>query len=203
MLFLSVLLACSSEVDNQPAAEVTTPVAAPAPAPAPAPEAAAPAGDGLAVKVDASSIGFVGAKVTGDHEGGFKGFEGSLSVADGKPTATSFTIDMNTTWADAGKLEGHLKSGDFFDVENHPQASFTSSSITAGEGGYTVVGTLNFVGKEAEITFPAAIEVGEGSAKATAEFTIDRTLWGVTYPGKPDNLIKDEVLIKLDLSFGA
>ena len=34
----------------------------------------------------------------------------------------------------------------------------------------------------------------------TAEFTIDRQLWGLAYPGKPDDLIKDQVLIKLDVN---
>ena len=40
-----------------------------------------------------------------------------------------------------------------------------------------------------------------GSAKGTAEFTIDRKQFGIVYPGMPDDLIKDEVLLKLDLSF--
>src|SRR5687767_1251852 len=64
-----------------------------------------------------STIGFVGSKVTGSHNGGFKKFSGEFALADGKLTGSGhkLVIDMDSTWADNEKLTGHLKSPDFFD----------------------------------------------------------------------------------------
>ena len=49
------------------------------------------------------------------------------------------------------------------------------------------------------ITFPAAIEMAEGEVRASAEFFVKRFDWNIVYPGKPDDLIRDEVVIRLDL----
>ena len=49
------------------------------------------------------------------------------------------------------------------------------------------------------VTFPATIKVNAESVDAAAEFAINRKDWGIVYPGKPDDLIKDEVLLKLTI----
>jgi polyisoprenoid-binding protein YceI len=49
------------------------------------------------------------------------------------------------------------------------------------------------------ITFPAKIQVGDEAATVQAEFAINRKDFGINYPGKPNDLIRDNVVIKLDL----
>lgn len=203
-LALTALTACQTEVDGKPAAEVKE-VTAPVPEAAKTPVATMPTLPEKGTKVDAaaSSIGFVGAKVTGDHTGGFKDFTGYAVVEGEELTETMFIVDMKSTFSDADKLTKHLKSDDFFAVEANPASTFTSTSITAGaEGGtHTVTGILDLRGQKKELTFPATITVSESVATLKSEFTLNRKVWGIEYPGKPDDLIKDEVLIKVDLSF--
>ncbi len=149
-----------------------------------------------------STIGFVGSKVTGSHEGGFESFAGSIWLVDGDPESSSFEVEIDTTslWADDERLTGHLKSADFFEVETYPTAAFTSSSIESGEeGGYTVTGNLELHGVTKQISFPAQIEVGDGEILASAEFAIKRFDFDIVYPGKAEDLIRDDVLVKLDL----
>jgi polyisoprenoid-binding protein YceI len=149
-----------------------------------------------------STVGFVGAKVTGSHTGGFSSFEGVVSVTDGTPEGSSVEVVIDTTsiWADNEKLTGHLKSSDFFDVEVFPTATFSSTAIAANEDGtYTLTGNLQLHGVTKQISFPARIEVDDQGFTAAAEFTINRMDFDIKYPGKPDDLIRDEVLIKLDL----
>ena len=67
-----------------------------------------------------STIGFVGSKVTGSHNGGFKKFAGKVSVADGKIAAAEIKIAMVSTWADNERLTGHLRSPDFSTRQNSP-----------------------------------------------------------------------------------
>lgn len=204
-LALTALTACETEVDTKPAAEVKE-ITAPVPEAAATPAAATmPVLPEKGIKVDAaaSSIGFIGAKVTGTHEGGFKDFTGYAVVEGEELTETMFIVDMKSTYADAEKLTKHLKSDDFFAVQANPASTFTTTSITAGgEGGtHTVVGILDLRGQKKELTFPATITVAADMATFKSEFKMNRKLWGIQYPGKPDDLIKDDVAIVVDLSF--
>lgn len=148
-----------------------------------------------------SSIGWVGSKVTGSHEGGFHDFSGEVTVADGAPQSVTIDIDTNSIYSDTERLTEHLKSADFFDVEQYPTATFTSTSIEPGAaaGEYTVAGDLELHGVTKNIRFPATIEVMPDGVTADAEFSIKRFDWNINYEGKADDLIRDEVLLQLDI----
>lgn len=150
---------------------------------------------------DESSIGFVGSKVTGSHDGGFNAFDGEIIVPDGDIEKSSVTVTIDTTslWADHPKLTEHLKSPDFFDVANFPTARFTSTGIAKSEEGYTLTGNLDLHGVTKSVSFPANISIEDGRVNAQAEFFVQRFDFGIVYPGKADDLIRDEVVIKLDL----
>ena len=198
---------CKSELDGKPVAKVgdakgETKAAEVKPAD---PGAAAPAAE-RTLKVDpaASSIGFVGAKITGDHKGDFKQFTGETVVAGAVPKSVRFTIEMASVTSDADDLTAHLKNADFFDVEKFPKAEFASTLITPKSdpaANYEVTGDLDLHGVKKSITFPAQITVDERGAKGTTEFKINRKDFQIVYPGKPDDMIKDEVLLKISLAF--
>ncbi|MBW2261473.1 MAG: YceI family protein [Deltaproteobacteria bacterium] len=200
--FVSFSLAgCPNPTANKPRAEVEAPVEE---APAKPDQDEAPASvyvvSGLGSRID-----FVGAKVTGQHDGGFKTFEGRITVPGSKVEEASIEleIDMGSLWTDAEKLTGHLKSVDFFEAEKFPRAKFVSTSIEkSGEEGAThsITGNLSLRGVEKSITFPASIELSDGGVKASSEFALDRQLFGINFPGMPDDLIKDDVLVKLSIN---
>lgn len=150
-----------------------------------------------------SEINFVGSKVTGSHDGGFKSFTGSFTVANGKLVGTSHhvVIDMNSIWSDNENLTGHLKNEDFFDVEKHPTATFALTGLEAtGEAGaYSVSGNFTLIGNTRNLTFPATATVDGEKVSIHAKFDINRKDWGVVYAGRADDLIRDEVVIELKL----
>ncbi len=190
LLMLVASFGCANPADDVPAAEVSE-----------AEESgAAPSGEEFSIG-EASTVGFTGSKVTGSHDGGFKGFEGSITLVDGDPTQSSiqFTIDTTTLWADNEKLTGHLKSPDFFDAENFPTASFQSTEIAAADEGYTVTGNLELHGVTKSISFPAQIAIEPGQITATSEFSIMRFDFDIAFKGPADNLIRDEVVIRLHM----
>lgn len=206
-LSLTVLLpACQkSEITDKPAAAVsdtgvTTPAADPA---------AQPAANAIRANVikEKSSINFVGAKVTRDHKGQFRNFDGWIEYAGGKPQNIAFDIDLDSIETDTEKLTGHLKSPDFFDVAKFPKATFTSTSLTeapAGEASgatHVLTGTLDLHGVKKEVRIPVKAQQTADGVHATSEFTINRHDWGISYRGMADDLIKDEVLMRLDLYF--
>jgi polyisoprenoid-binding protein YceI len=149
-----------------------------------------------------SKVSFVGSKVTGKHEGGFKTFSGTIKAPDGAPEKGSVevNIDATTIFADNEKLTGHLQSKDFFEVSTFPKATFVSTKIEkGGEKGatHTVTGNLTMHGVTKGVTFPATIKVEGDAVSCDAEFAINRKEFGLVYPGKQDDLIRDDVVIKL------
>jgi len=154
---------------------------------------------------DNSKTEFVGAKVSAKHEGSFGAFAGTIQLVDGGPLKSTVRaeIAMDSLKVEPDKLAGHLKSKDFFEVEKYPKAVVTSTAIKAGgEKGasHTVTGNLEMHGVTKSITFPATIAVAGDSVAVRAEFAINRKDFGVVYPGMPDDLIKDEFLIRLNIA---
>ncbi|MDW3648879.1 MAG: YceI family protein [Bacteroidia bacterium] len=182
-------------------------------------EATAAAQD-FTVDVDASTLAWTGKKVTGQHNGTIQISNGVFSVESGNITAGNFAIDMTTIAnndlaEDAetqAKLLGHLSSPDFFNVAEHPTATFEITSVAAleGEAGAThnISGNLTIKGISKEITFPATVSMNGGSFNAEADFNIDRTEWDIRYgSGKffedlGDKTIYDDINLKLALSAG-
>lgn len=192
-MLLGVLAGCVQDVGkDKVAAEVTDAVEKRAEA------------RGTAWEVDPSdsSIRALGAKITATHPIDFERFRGTITVDGDQVTAVAFTVDMDSLKSDNDRLTGHLKNEDFFDVPNHPTATFESNSVTAGgEGGatHTVSGNLTIRGTSKGVTFPATIAMGDGTVKASTEFTIDRQDFKVAYPGKPDDLVQDNVVLTVSL----
>lgn len=179
---------------------------------------------GTPYTVDSSTtVTWLGAKPTGTHEGTFKVTEGSLLVNDNSLTGGGFTIDINSLnnldmAADAenkGKLEGHLKSADFFDVAKYPTAKFeitsvepfvadsNSNNLKMKDATHLIKGNLTLKDSTKNISFPAKVSIDATTATANADFNIDRTAWGMNYKG-PNNpqdwVINKEVNIKLSLA---
>lgn len=155
----------------------------------------------LEITPDNSKVEFVGAKVTRSHPGGFSDFGGKLQLADPPENSQiDMTIRTATLFADDPKLTKHLKSPDFFDVEKFPTATFTSTDIKKEGAGHVISGDLTLHGVTKRISFPATITVTDGEVKAVSEFSINRKDFGLVYPGMPDDLIRDLVVVKLSLA---
>jgi polyisoprenoid-binding protein YceI len=143
-----------------------------------------------------STIGWLGKKVTGQHNGTIQFKSGQVLVKGTQITGGTFVVDMNsikdTDLTDAdynAKLIGHLKSDDFFSVEKNPTATFVITSIKALKGdaagnNATITGNLTIKGKTNPLSFPAKIGVKNGVAAASGTATVDRTKYDIRYGSK-------------------
>lgn len=167
-------------------------------------------GESKQIDTEKSKVTWKGYKVTGSHEGTVDIKEGNLTFKDGKLTGGSFVMDMasivstDLTGEYKGKLEGHLKSDDFFGVEKHPTATLVFTSVkSTGKNSYQVKGDLTIKGKTEKVTFDLSVY----GSKATANLKIDRSKFDVRY-GSPsffddlkDKAIYDEFDLVSDLQF--
>jgi len=140
------------------------------------------------INTTASKIDWTGRKVTGKHTGTVNIKEGSLDIKDGFLVGGTFTIDMpslkstDLTGEYADKLEGHLKSDDFFATAAYPTSVLKITQANAkGEGQFEVKANLTIKDVTQPITFMATLLPDGKKYKATANLTIDRTLYNVKY----------------------
>jgi polyisoprenoid-binding protein YceI len=186
---------------KDPNANVARATSSAATAPAAAPASAT---EHLTIDAAASSVGFTGAKVTGQHNGSFPAFTGAIDLDPAHLEGSRVAVDIDTTsvTTDTPRLTTHLRSADFFDVARFPRATFTSTAITPGGAGgatHTITGNLALHGVTRSISFPATVTVSPSEVSATAEFVINRREYGIVYAGMPDNLIRDDVAMHLRL----
>ena len=163
------------------------------------------------INVDKSNLHWKGFKVTGSHEGNLKFESGTLTFTeDGKLVDGTFLIDMKSMECTdlegeyKEKLDGHLKSKDFFGTNEHPSATLQFKEITvSGKNSYRIKGDLTIKGITNSIEFDFSIY----GKKATATLKIDRTKYDIKYgsssffDGLKDKAIYDDFDIKVDLEF--
>jgi len=175
-------------------------------------------GDKYKVDVKSSTISWKGSKKIGDsHTGTLDIASGILVIDKGTIIGGGFTIDINslnnTDMAGtdgAGKLEGHLKSEDFFNVAKFPNATFNITKVTPVMNNstmtHTVSGMLNLMGVAKSISMPATINMTDDSFSATVkDYKLNRTDWGMKYGSgllglAADKIINDDVMINIELS---
>lgn len=162
------------------------------------------------IKIKESNISWVGKKVTGSHTGTINLKSGHFNVEDGVPVGGEFVMDMTSikvtdlTGENKGKLEGHLKSDDFFGIEKYPTAKLVITSISKNDNGnYGVVANLSIK----EETHPVTFDLNWKENAASTNITIDRSKYNVRYGSGSffDNLgdttIYDNFDLKVDLKF--
>ena len=167
-------------------------------------------GEKKEIKTDNSTVTWKGYKVTGSHYGTVALKSGHLVFDEGKLTGGEFEVDMTTIVTNdlegeyKGKLEGHLKSDDFFGVEKFPTANLVFTNVkSTGKNSYEVTGDLTVKGKTAPVIF----EMSVYGNKATANLKIDRTVYDIRYGSTSffddlkDKAIYDEFDLVTDLEF--
>ena len=132
-----------------------------------------------------SEIGFTARHLMSKVRGLFEKFEGQ--VVTGEQPSASATIDLNSINTRDENRDAHLRSGDFFDVENSGPMTFTSTNVEQGGKGLLVTGDLTIKG----VTKPVTLDVEYlgtdtdpwGGTRLGFEGTtqISRKAWGVDF----------------------
>ena len=157
-----------------------------------------------------SNIHWVGKKVTGQHEGTIDLKEGALVFKGKKLVGGKFIVDMttiNTTDLEGGmkqKLDGHLKSEDFFGVEKFQTGSLAFKTIAdKGKNSYTVTADLTIKGITNSVTF----DIKVNGKVATTKLIVNRAKYDIRYGSGSffDNLgdktIYDDFELDVTLNF--
>jgi polyisoprenoid-binding protein YceI len=155
-----------------------------------------------------TTLQWLGEKVTGQHTGTIKLKDGWIEWKDNMIVSGDFTIDMTTIKDSESnvRLEGHLKSDDFFGVEKFPTAKLViTGSDSFEKGTATVRGNLTIKGVPNQIEFKASSQKKEDGTWFYTNITIDRTKYNIRYGSGSffdnlgDKVIYDEFKLKINL----
>ncbi|MCX6187474.1 MAG: YceI family protein [Bacteroidetes bacterium] len=173
--------------------------------------------DTYKVSAEKSTFKWNAKKVTGEHSGEAKFSTGSIMVNGKNLVGGAFEVDMTSINATDlqgeyhDKLNGHLKSDDFFAVEKFKTATLKIKSVSTikdaivGSNNYNVVADLTIKGITKEVSFPAMVVITKEQVITNAEFDIDRTNYDIKYgsgkffEGIGDKAIMDNFNVKVRL----
>ena len=146
------------------------------------------------VDITNSKIGWLGKKITGQHNGFINLKSGVLKMDSGQLVGGSFVVEMSTIknidleGGSKEKLEKHLNSSDFFDTENFPTSTLiiTNVMVSDEDNTYEVKGDLTIKGITKPIDFLLEMENNVAKTKVV----VDRSLYDIRYGSKSffDNL---------------
>ncbi|MEU8132436.1 YceI family protein [Streptodolium elevatio] len=160
-----------------------------------------------------STIGFsVRHAMVTNVRGAFTEYEGLLHLDGADPAASSAAITIKVASIDTNQAQRdeHLRTGDFFAVEAHPEITFRSTSAQRlGDDSYRMTGDLTIKGTtrpvvlDLEYTGTATDAYGIDRVGFEGGTTIDRTDWGLSYNAALETggvLIGEKVKLSFDIS---
>ena len=112
-------------------------------------------------------------------KGHFDRYEGTLNL-DELP-ALELRIDADSLETKHGKRDTHLRSGDFFDVANHPDVRFVADTVTLHEGTLTARGELHAAGRQVLLNVEATVRQVDGEFEVEATALVDHRDLGMTW----------------------
>lgn len=156
---------------------------------------------------DVSFIGrhFMVTKVRGR----FTDVSGSVTVAeDMNDSAVAVTIGMASVESGSSARDEHIRSGDLFDIENHPTATFRSTHVDWRGSRGTITGDLTIRGVTRQVALEVAFEGyvpdpwGGHRAMFSARTTVNREDFGISWNVALETggvLVSKEIAIEIDL----
>ena len=144
-------------------------------------------------------------------KGEFRKFNGEIDGDDFTQSDISVNIDASSIFTNEDGRDNHLRSADFFDVENYPELTFRGISLEkVGRENYKLNGLLTIKGIANEITLDAEFgginkdPLGNEKAGFSLSGTINRKYFGLTWNAALETggvLVGDEVKISAEIQF--
>ena len=143
--------------------------------------------------------------------GAFKSFEGTATIDTATPASSKVALTIDPASIDTGTpdRDGHLTSGDFFDVENFPAITFVSTGVERDGDEWAITGdlTIKGVAKPVTIVFEETGSARDPFGNLRAGFegstTINRKDWGRTWTAALETggvLVSEKIKLDFDIS---
>ncbi|WP_058300681.1 YceI family protein [Gorillibacterium timonense] len=152
----------------------------------------------FSVTTSKETVNFVDKAVSGDW---------ALNVDDPSQTSATGTIDMTVIDSGNSQRDEHVKSADFFDAGQFPQATFTATAFEGLPGewtegtayDFTMKGTLNVRGIDKDVTFASKAVYNKGQLLLSGTTTVTFDDFGMKNPHSVVLSTENDVAVRLEL----
>jgi len=144
-------------------------------------------------------------------KGRFGGMSGTIQLDEADPSRSKAAVEIDAATVDSRdeKRDAHLRSAEFFDVENHPTLSFQSTRVeAAGDGTLTATGNLTMRGVSRPVTLAVSYNGrgtnpwGQEVISYSGRTEVNRKDWGLEWNAPLEAggvLVADTVQIALEI----
>jgi polyisoprenoid-binding protein YceI len=144
--------------------------------------------------------------------GTFSEFEGSAHLDFTDPAKSSVTVKIKAASIDTGNADrdAHLRSNDFFDMDEYPEITFQSTAVEAVSGNtdrvtgdLTIRGVTKSITFESELTGPVIDPWGNTRVGFSGSLTVNRKDWGVSWNMALEAggvVVSEKVTLEFDIS---
>jgi polyisoprenoid-binding protein YceI len=144
--------------------------------------------------------------------GAFNDFTGTFVIDAGEPAKSSATITIKAASIDTRneQRDGHLRSNDFFSMDEYPEITFVSTEVSrTGDDSFDLSGDLTVRGVTKPVTIPFTFEgaatdpFGNFRAGFEGSVVINRKDWGVNWNAPMEAggvLVSDKVTLEFEIS---
>tara|TARA_B100001175_G_scaffold299458_1_gene290840 strand:- start:1990 stop:2574 length:585 start_codon:yes stop_codon:yes gene_type:complete len=164
----------------------------------------------LKINTEKSTLKWIGEKITtSQHSGSLNFKSGEMTIKDGLVVSGNFIVDMTSISVEdisgSGKkrLEGHLKSDDFFSVDKHDKALLSIKGSKKTDKGFLVDANLTIK----DLTHPIQFNMVSIEGGYNADLVFDRSKYNVRFRSGSffenlgDKLIIDDIVLSSELRF--
>jgi polyisoprenoid-binding protein YceI len=159
-----------------------------------------------------STLGFVArhAMVT-KVRGAFNEFEGTATLDAANPAASTARVTIKAASIDTrnSQRDEHLRSNDFFAMDEFPEITFVSTGVSVDGDTYELTGDLTVKGVTKSVTIPFEYEgsakdpFGNGRVGFSGSLVINRKDYGVSFNAPLETgglLVSDKITLEFDIS---
>jgi polyisoprenoid-binding protein YceI len=117
-------------------------------------------------------------------KGTFREFSGTAEISAAGQATGTITVSATSVDTKIAARDKHLRSADFFDVDNHPDIVFTASEVSLTDSGATVTGSLQVRGQTRPLSVPVTVTApDDATLELDTKLEIDRSDYGITWKG--------------------
>jgi polyisoprenoid-binding protein YceI len=142
--------------------------------------------------------------------GFFRKFEGTLVTGENpEQSSVTATIYLDSIDTNQEQRDAHIRSADFFDVDNHPQMTFRSTSVRTDGADWFVDGDLTIKGVTKPVSFPLEFQgavkdpFGNDRIGLEGSVVVNRKDWGINWNAALEAggvLVSDKIALEFDIS---
>lgn len=149
-------------------------------------------------QVQDGTLGFSVVQMGAAVEGGFSDWTAAIEFDPDSGTG-HVDVTINMASVTIGTVTDQAKGAEFFDVAQHPTATYSADIRPEGDG-FVAEGPLNLKGQQVPVTLSFTLDIAQGTARMSGQAQMDRRDWNIGQGYDNESSVGFPVQLQVDLT---